>query len=100
MLELMEPECESKLVALALQHLAQGWVATEENCDLDEKRASKFTPSKCLQTKKLIVILSELSHFHNLLSGATFAANKIPPCQSSALGSLQTPGKKRLEKLI
>ena len=83
MLELMEPECESKLVALALQHLAQGWVATEENCDLDEKRASKFTPSICFQTKKLLLfclnfliftifclaqhLLRTISHLANLL---------------------------------
>ena len=37
MLELMEPECEPELIALALQHLSQGRVATEENCDLMEK---------------------------------------------------------------
>merc|ERR1719458_66375 len=30
----MEPECEPELIALALQHLSQGRVATEENCDL------------------------------------------------------------------
>lgn len=42
MLELLEPECEAELVALALQHLAKGWVATEENCDLSEKMFKLF----------------------------------------------------------
>ena len=41
MLELLEPECEAELVALALQHLPQGRVAAEENCDLGEKMASE-----------------------------------------------------------
>ena len=38
----LEPECEPELVALALQHLAKGWVATEENCDLSEKMFKLF----------------------------------------------------------
>ena len=42
MFDLMEPECEPELVALALQHLAQSRVAAEENCDLGEKM-----PSEC-----------------------------------------------------
>ena len=57
MLELMEPECESKLVALALQHLAQGWVATEENCDLGEKMTSKFNTFHILADKKVLAFL-------------------------------------------
>ena len=37
----LEPECEPELVALALQHLPQGRVATEENCDLGGEKCSK-----------------------------------------------------------
>ena len=54
MLELMEPECEPELIALALQHLPQGRVATEENCDLMEKN---------FKTLKILC----MSHLANLL---------------------------------
>ena len=63
MFELMEPECESKLVALALQHLAQGWVATEENCDLSEKKCSNYVYHKLT----VCVCGGWTSHLANLL---------------------------------
>ena len=50
----MEPECEPKLVALALQHLAQGWVATEENCDLGENMDSKCLYNHMLADNKRV----------------------------------------------
>ena len=50
----MEPECEPKLVALALQHFAQGWVATEENCDLGENMDSKCLYNHMLADNKRV----------------------------------------------
>ena len=80
---MMKPECEPKLVALALQHFAQGWVATEENCDLGENIASKCSPLHMLADKKVLCRFSVFFIFtsfclaHHLLPKGSHLADLL-----------------------
>ena len=86
-----EPERETKLVALGLQHLAQSWVATEENRDLGGKFSLRSAVFNIEQSKTSNHVDNSWNWLYCKGKTNRFCLRKFLPFQPFAPLSLQTP---------